>query len=419
MKSPEFSTDRGTTPNWPDALLQVDDAAGWLALTDRVAEYAASEPGEVSAVIERVERDTRDRGWHAAGFVAFEAGAAFGLAAHSLPRDLPLAWFGAYRAARPLERLPVLDTGFSVGPIEPSVDRVAFERAIGRIHDHLKDGDTYQVNFTFPLAAAFAGDPRALWLALVRAQRCRYGAFVRCGGYVVCSASPELFFARDGDRLTSRPMKGTAPRGRTAAEDDANAQALSTSAKTRAENVMIVDMARNDLGRVADVGSVQVAELCAMEPYPTLLQLVSTVTARSRASLAEIFAAMHPAASVTGALKVRTMEIIASLESRPRGVYTGAIGLIRPDGRAHFNVGIRTAVVDEARATLTFGVGAGIDTSTPFVFHKTTHRRVQSAAGDASKTTPDVMFSRAGLDRRPGGSDRRGPLRRPGDRPGT
>lgn len=338
--------------------MQVDAGAGWLALTDLAAEYTAVEPREVSAVIERVELDTRDRGWHAAGFVAFEAGAAFGLAAHR-PRELPLVWFGAYRTARQLD-LTAIDTGFSLGPIEPSIDRAAFDRAISEIHDHLKDGDTYQVNFTFTLSAAFAGDPRALWLALVRAQRCRYGAFLRCGRHVICSASPELFFARDGDLLTSRPMKGTAPRGRTSAEDDANAHALAASAKTRAENVMIVDMVRNDLGRVADIGSVTVAELCGIEPYPTLLQMVSTVTARSRASLADIFAAMHPAASVTGAPKVRTVEIISNLERGPRGIYTGAIGLIRPDGRAHFSVGIRTAVVDEARATLSFGVGAGI-----------------------------------------------------------
>ena len=340
--------------------MQVDDGASWLALTDLAAEYTAAEPGEARAAIERVERDTRDRGWHAAGYAAFEAGAAFGLAAHSLPRDLPLVWFGAYRTARQIDHIPAIDTGFSLGPIEPSVDRVAFERAIAAIHDHLKDGNTYQVNFTFALSAAFAGDPRALWRALVRAQRCRYGAFLRCGRHVICSASPELFFARDGDRLASRPMKGTAPRGRTAAEDAANARSLSASAKTRAENVMIVDMARNDLGRVAEIGSVEVADLCGIEKYPTLLQMVSTVTARSRASLADIFAAMHPAASVTGAPKTRTMEIIADLESRPRGVYTGAIGLVRPDGRAQFNVAIRTAVVDEARATVTFGVGAGI-----------------------------------------------------------
>ncbi len=345
---------------WPDALVQVDDGAGWLALSDPADEVVGAQPHEVAGALERVERETAARGWHAAGFVSFEAGAAFGLAARQLPRELPLAWFGLYRTCRPLHRLPAVQAEFSLGPIEPSIDRPTFERAIEAIHRHLTDGDTYQVNFTFPLSAAFKGDARALWLALVRAQRCRYGAFLRCGRHAICSASPELFFSREGEALTSRPMKGTAPRGRTALEDAAQAEALTASAKTRAENVMIVDMVRNDLGRVADIGSVQVDALCSIEPYPTLLQMVSTVTARSRAPLAEIFAAMHPAASVTGAPKVRTMEIIASLESRPRGVYTGAIGLIRPDGRAQFNVGIRTAVVNEARSTLTFGVGAGI-----------------------------------------------------------
>ena len=345
---------------WPDAIVQVNDGAGWLALSDLAEEYAAATPGDVAAVIGRVERDVLGRGWHAAGFLAFEAGAAFGLTVHAPPPGIPYVWFGAYRTARRLDRLPAVRAGFSLGHVAPSLDQPAFERALARIQHHLREGDTYQVNFTFTLTAAFSGDPRALWLALVRAQRCRYGAFIQSRDRVICSASPELFLSRDGERLISRPMKGTAPRGRTAAEDAAHAHALVSSAKTRAENVMIVDMVRNDLGRVGEIGSIQVTDLCTVEPYPTVLQMVSTVTARSRAPLAEVFAAMHPPASVTGAPKVRTMEIIAALEAGPRGIYTGAVGLVRPDGNAHFNVGIRTAVVDTVRGALTFGVGAGI-----------------------------------------------------------
>ncbi len=171
-------------------------------------------------------------------------------------------------------------------------------------------------------------------------------AFIRIGDWAICSASPELFFELDGLDVRARPMKGTARRGRTLAEDRAQRDELRESAKQRAENVMIVDMMRNDLGRIAEVGSVEVPELFAVERYPNVWQMTSLVTARSPASLEEIFAALHPSASVTGAPKVRTMEILSELEAEPRGVYTGAIGHVPPDGNASFNVAIRTAVVD-------------------------------------------------------------------------
>jgi para-aminobenzoate synthetase/4-amino-4-deoxychorismate lyase len=206
----------------------------------------------------------------------------------------------------------------------------------------------------------FSGDPRALFADLVDAQRGRHCAFIRIGDWAICSASPELFFELDGPYIRARPMKGTLRRGLTTSDDERQREELRGSAKQRAENVMIVDMVRNDLGRIADVGSVEVPELFSVERYPNVWQMTSLVSARSIASLEDIVAAMHPSASVTGAPKVRTMAILSELEAEPRGVYTGAIGHVPPDGNAHFNVAIRTAVVDVSRAQVEFGIGSGI-----------------------------------------------------------
>src|SRR5204863_6684761 len=181
-------------------------------------------------------------------------------------------------------------------------------------------GDTYQVNYTFDLQGRFSGDPFSLFADLAAAQRGCCSAFIQTGSHAICSASPELFFTRDTGTIETRPMKGTARRGRTVAEDEDAAARLRTSSKERAGNVMIVDMMRNDLGRIAETGSVTVPDLLRIERYPTVWQMTSTVAARSSASLAEIFVAVHPSASVTGAPKIRTMEIISELERRPRGV---------------------------------------------------------------------------------------------------
>jgi para-aminobenzoate synthetase / 4-amino-4-deoxychorismate lyase len=204
------------------------------------------------------------------------------------------------------------------------------------------------------------GDPWNLFLGLVAAQDPPYGAFLDTGEWVICSASPELFFHLDGARIQCRPMKGTAARGKTQAEDLAQAQALQASNKERAENVMIVDMVRHDLGRIAQPGSVKVASLFEAEKYPTIWQMTSTVEAHTEASLGEIFQTLFPAASVTGAPKVRTMQIIADLERFPRRLYTGAIGFFAPGRRAQFNVAIRTLLVDRRTGCAEYGVGSGI-----------------------------------------------------------
>ncbi len=280
----------------------------------------------------------------------------------------PLLWFGLYEGVQELG-LPVparlgdtydLDWQASVGHVE-------FRQAIARIKDLIRSGDTYQVNYTYRLktqltgdAAKLASDPWSIFPRLVAAQEPPYGAFLDTGEWIVCSASPELFFRLEGQRIQCRPMKGTAARSTTQAEDLAQAQALHASEKERAENVMIVDMVRHDLGRIARPGSVKVPRLFEVERYPTIWQMTSTVEARTRAGLSEIFQALFPAASVTGAPKVRTMQIIADLERLPRRVYTGAIGFFAPGRRAQFNVAIRTLLMNRRTGCAEYGVGGGI-----------------------------------------------------------
>ncbi len=304
-------------------------------------------------------------GYLAAGFVAYEAAAAFGLAVRPPAGPLPLAWFGLFPEAhvRTLATIPDAWRSPLVPlPWQPSLDRDAYGRAVDQIRRHIADGDTYQLNYTFRLRAPFTGDARPLFAALADAQRGPWSAFIDTGTAAICSASPELFFHRDGSRLVTRPMKGTRPRGRWPGEDAAAAEALRTSEKDRAENVMIVDLMRNDLGRLARPGSVAVTALCQPERYPAQWQLTSTVEAEARpgTTLRDVFAALFPSGSVTGAPKVRSMEILAALEHEPRGVYCGAIGLVEPGGRAQFSVAIRTVVVDRQRGEAEFGVGSGI-----------------------------------------------------------
>lgn len=333
----------------------------WLAFSDPRLVLQADDVGAVRRTLVDVEQLTRDRGLHAVGFVTYEAAGAFGLPVPTAQRGLPLVWFALFDSAHvtALDAPPPGD-GYAVDGIEPALDRAGFRAAFARIREHLAAGDSYQANFTFALRAGFSGDPRSLFADLARAQGGAYSAYIDLGETVICSASPELFFEFVGTDIVSRPMKGTAARGRTTAEDRMVAAALAASEKERAENVMIVDMVRNDIGRVADTGSVGVPELFRVERFPHVWQMTSTVRGRTAAPLDDVVAAIHPCASVTGAPKYRTMALLAELEAGPRGVYTGAVGYIPPTGLARFNVAIRTAVIDRAAGRLTFGVGSGI-----------------------------------------------------------
>ena len=344
-----------------DVVIQIDRGTRWLRMQQPVRVIDVRNPADLEQALRDVEQLTRKHGYHAAGFITYEAGAAFGMRTCSPDLNLPLAWFALFDASHVTDiPEPTASAPYDVGTLTPSVDRQGFDRAFAQIRQHIGAGDTYQVNYTFDLQGTFAGDPFSLFADLAGTQHGRYSAFIDTGSHAICSASPELFFTRANGEIETRPMKGTARRGRTLAEDETAAAELRASAKERAENVMIVDMMRNDLGRIAATGTVEVRDLLAAERYPTIWQMTSTVVAQSTASLADIFKALHPSASVTGAPKIRTMEIISELEQRPRGVYTGAIGYVAPDGSAQFSVGIRTTVIDLASGALTYGVGSGI-----------------------------------------------------------
>ncbi|MEE8523158.1 MAG: aminodeoxychorismate synthase component I [Thermoanaerobaculia bacterium] len=335
------------------------DHSRWLRFRKPSATLAARRVDEVLPVLARVEEAVAAGSW-AAGFIAYEAAPAFdaALAAHP-PGPLPLTWWGIFEP--PDEVPPPESTEVPAGiDWRPAIADHGYREAIARIRARIAAGDTYQVNYTFPLEARWHGDPAALFAALSRAQQARYCAYLDIGRFAVCSASPELFFELDGDRILTRPMKGTARRGRYPEEDRKRARELLSSAKDLAENVMIVDMMRNDLGKIAHPGSVTVDELFAVETYPTLHQLTSTISAATDASLVDILRALFPCASITGAPKVSTTRIIRELETGPRGVYTGAIGFAAPGRRARFNVAIRTAVVDRETATARYGTGGGI-----------------------------------------------------------
>lgn len=347
-------------PAAPCAVVQ--DGERWLAFAAPVAVLEAREAGGVLSMLREADAALAS-GHHVAGYLAYEAAAAFGLA--TLPRDPdgpPLVWLGVFAEPREVEP-PRPPEGSAPGPgvFEPALDAAGYAARLARVLARIAAGDTYQVNLTFPLRGPLVEEPAALFARLVAAQRPRHAAFLDLGRFVIASASPELFFLREeSGGLVARPMKGTAPRGATLEADEAAAASLRGSEKQRAENLMIVDMLRNDLGRVAELGSVETGPLFEVERYPTLLQMTSEVRARSRAPLSQLLAALFPCASVTGAPKPRTMEIVAATEVAPRGVYTGTIGWAGPSGRCGWNVAIRTVVADRARGTASFGTGSGV-----------------------------------------------------------
>jgi para-aminobenzoate synthetase/4-amino-4-deoxychorismate lyase len=333
----------------------------------------ARRPEEVPGVLAAAEQAAARSLW-VAGFVTYEAAPGLdpALRVHARPpegpfADLPLAWFamfeGREETALPEPPEPVVDAATAW---RPAMARSDYDAAIEQIHRAIADGDTYQVNFTLPLEAEIRGDPRGLYRDLSYAQRGAFGAYLDTGTHRVLSASPELFFRIDGDRITSRPMKGTAPRGRWLGEDEAMRRTLESSVKDRAENAMIVDLLRNDIGRVARRGSVAWTDLFAAERYETVWQLTSTVTATLRPGVGtgDVFAALFPCGSVTGAPKVSTMGIIADLEVASRGVYCGTVGYLAPANaagpRARFNVAIRTVVQEARSGGAVYGVGGGI-----------------------------------------------------------
>lgn len=319
------------------------------------ADSAEGVPQALAAIAEALEQ-----GRHVAGWLGYELGYALE------PRLAPLV-----KAGIPLLRLGVFDapsaeamqpTGRAyAGPLAHDWDEAAYVQRFARVKDLIAAGDIYQANLSYRARFAFAGEALALYERLRSAAQAPWCGFVDDGAQQILSLSPELFFELSADGvIAARPMKGTAPRAILGGDDAVIRNALAASAKDRAENLMIVDLIRNDLGRVAQTGSVAVQSLFAVETYPTLHTMVSTVSARKRADadVADMLRALFPCGSVTGAPKIRAMEVLRELEDRPRGAYCGAVGCFAPDGSAQFNVAIRTLTIDGNAGVL--GIGGGV-----------------------------------------------------------
>ena len=341
--------------------------------TDPVSILIAHELNEIPEVFAQIESALAN-GFYIAGYFAYECGYHFepSTAADFQSPDQPLIWLGVYRQPQIFDHasgpsLPADQTAKAAVNLESialEIPHPAYQSKIQRIRDYIAAGDTYQVNFTNRVAFETQHTPAATFASLSTQQPVAYSAFLNLGDRQILSHSPELFFRVEdqaqNQKITTRPMKGTMPRGLDAAEDAAADIRLCNDPKNRSEHVMIVDLLRSDLGRICTMGSVQVEKLFTVERYPTLLQMTSAIsgTLRPNISYYEIFRALFPCGSITGAPKVRTMQIIRELEDQPRGIYTGAIGFIAPNRESVFNVAIRTLVIENSRASL--GVGGGI-----------------------------------------------------------
>ena len=336
-------------------------ARGWSVLLDSPKQtYSSNLYSEIVPLLEILESEARAGRWVVL-MLSYEAAPAFDphLLTHP-PNEFPLLWASVFDDSSAVGHH---DVGtYELTEWQPAISREAYSDAVADIRELIARGDTYQVNFTFPMTASFHGDSLSWYSDLCEGQLADYCVYLEIEGHTVLCISPELFFERTDDKMLVRPMKGTSKRGRWSTEDAELARALSNSHKQQAENVMIVDLLRNDLGKISVAGSVEVNELFRVERYPTLLQMTSSVRSRLKpnTSLVEIITALFPCGSITGAPKIRTMEIIKELEPFPRRIYTGTIGLIKPGGDCTFNVAIRTVLLDTDSGAATFGVGGGI-----------------------------------------------------------
>lgn len=348
----------------PRRILIHDDAhARWLSLSSLSAEQSCHAESGLVALVDWAEQQSKAGLW-VCGFIRYEAAHAFDAALQPMAADdsvLPLGWFAAFEVATPIADPGIAAVEPVLAPaLEAEMSPELYHQRFQQVKDYLGAGDSYQVNLTFRLRGAFDGDCYALFCQLCANQAGHFSAYMAFENQVVMSVSPELFFERQGDVILTRPMKGTIRRGKDEQEDEVLAAALKADPKNQAENLMIVDMIRNDLGRVAEVGSVEVPRLFEVERYPRIQQMTTQVTARSSQSLSALMRGLFPCASITGAPKARTVEIIAELESSPRELYTGTIGLMQPGGDCQFSVVIRTAIWDCRSGELCFGVGSGV-----------------------------------------------------------
>ena len=330
--------------------------------TEPIKELKTRDLDQVETLLREVEA-YQEAGFYAVGYVSYEAAPAFEkkLAVH--PAPLMGEYLLYFTIHQEVETLPFPEDYEAVdlpANWQEEVEAPAYQEAIKSIHHHIRQGDTYQVNYTVQLSQELEADPLAIYNRLVVEQKAHYNAFIQHDDVSILSISPELFFEQDDRLLTTRPMKGTTHRGLTNQEDLQEATWLEADPKNRAENMMIVDLLRNDMNRISEIGSEHVTHLCQIEQYSTVWQMTSTIESRLRAEidLVQTFRALFPCGSITGAPKISTMEIIQKTEKAPRGVYCGTIGILLPRGKRIFNVAIRTLQMQGNQAI--YGVGGGI-----------------------------------------------------------
>ena len=331
-----------------------------IAFEKPISVVTANSLSEVKTAFQEVEKQLA-KGNYAAGFVSYEAAPAFDRAFRVHKQtEWPLVCFGIFD--EPVEGVNLSEGEYQLSPWEMEGTFADYQTGMRRIKEAIEFGNTYQVNYTTRLRSHFKGSPYSFYKQLSVNQQAQYSAFLQLGNHSILSASPELFFRRDGNQLTAKPMKGTAKRGRWEEEDKQQIDHLVESEKERAENLMIVDLLRNDLGRVAVPGSIHVPRLFEIETYPTVHQMTSTINATllEDTSIFQIFQALFPCGSITGAPKVRTMEYIAALETSARNIYCGALGYITPKKEAVFNVPIRTVMMDHRTGEAVYGTGGGV-----------------------------------------------------------
>ncbi|ADJ24721.1 para-aminobenzoate synthase, subunit I [Hyphomicrobium denitrificans ATCC 51888] len=370
----QANTTAHKTPALAEGFVLLDNSTSLEAVSQLFEHPAeiirADSPEEVDAALAALTSGL-ERGLHAAGFFSYELGYLLEPRLASLlpeRRKMPLLWFGLYTSPRELMGSEVQEWlnqeaigNPTLGELAHSWDSASYLKRFEQVQNNIKSGDIYQLNLTFKAKFNLQGSPLALYRDLRLKQRVAYAGIVDTGDVTILSASPELFIKQDGRVIETRPMKGTAPRAGTLDADSEVRAALSKDVKNRAENLMIVDLMRNDLGRISDPGSVSVTDLFTVETFKTLHQMTSGVRAELKpgTGLVDVLKAIFPPGSITGAPKIRAMELIRELETEPRGVYCGAIGRFSPDGTALLNVAIRTTVIDRKGAG-EMGIGSGI-----------------------------------------------------------
>lgn len=330
--------------------------------TKPIKELKTKNLDQVEALLREVEA-YQEKGFYAVGYVSYEAAPAFEKKFAVHPAPLLGEYLLYFTIHEEVETLPFPEDYEDVdlpANWKEEVEAPAYQEAIETIHHHIRQGDTYQVNYTVQLSQELKSDPFAIYNRLVVEQKAHYNAFIQHDDVSILSISPELFFEQDDRLLTTRPMKGTTRRGLTNQADLQEAAWLKADPKNRAENMMIVDLLRNDMNRISEIGSEQVTRLCQVEQYSTVWQMTSTIESRLRSEidLVQTFRALFPCGSITGAPKISTMEIIQKTEKAPRGVYCGTIGILLPRGKRIFNVAIRTLQMQGGQAI--YGVGGGI-----------------------------------------------------------